>query len=68
MNIETVQWLKKRCVKDSGMGRMAILGNSDYLENYEIPHIFITFSKNRAAWHAKWRSIICAEFGTFTNK
>ena len=40
---------QKDHVKDSGRGRAVISETSDYLKNYEIPHIFITFSRNRAA-------------------
>ena len=42
--------------------------NSEYLKNYKIPHIFITFSRNKAACHAKWCIIIFVEFRTFRNR
>ena len=54
--------------KDTERGRMVISENSDYLKDYEILHIFITFSRNRVAWHTKWSSIMFAEFRFFRNK
>ena len=55
-------WVVERFLKDSGRGRAVISENSEYLKNYKIPHIFITLSRNRAAWHAKWCSIILLNF------
>ena len=54
--------------KDSGRGRAVISENSEYLKNYKIPHIFIAFSRNRAACHAKWCIIIFVKFQTFWNR